>query len=548
MMDFVSLMVGDALIFWAGGPPSGIGVNATTGAISGTLGSPLGLNYATTTVSVSDGGLTTSQTFHWFVTGTDLVINNPGDQTNSEGDAVSLPIDAVFPGGAGAFAASGPPTGLSISSSGVISGTIAYSAAAILYDFSDTLKGKAISPNKTIVGLLVQDKWKSDSGDIRDLDQVSTAESTENVIQEGVFQDTKDITSSYEPATVFTVDFHGAATALMVASGGKEVFKEPAHPCPRGSRTGTTAFLLLHHAYTSACRQDTPAAPVRIILQKRWTANQHQPPIRLDPAAPLRLSTSAARAVGRPIPRPPPIPDRGPLMRPVFAMPALLLAASVLAAPARAGDLRNFEDAALHAVQFVDKSEGWAVGDDGVVWHTIDAGKAWERVPSGVRASLRSVCFVNPYIRLDRRPRGAARGRQLRRAALHTGRRRHLEARAGQRAARPQRRALRRRQDRLLDRRRLRPLSERHVHHHGRRPQLAARAGAARRVVAGGRLLRRRRRAGRGLEPPRDRPSGKTATAARPTPSKWTPSAVAICAASGCTARPASPSARAGWC
>ncbi len=85
-------------------------------------------------------------------------------------------------------------------------------------------------------------------------------------------------------------------------------------------------------------------------------------------------------------------------MRPVFAMPALLLAAAVLAAPARAGDLRNYDDAGLHAVQFVDDSEGWAVGDDGVVWHTIDAGKAWERVPSGVRASLRSVCFVNPYV------------------------------------------------------------------------------------------------------------------------------------------------------
>jgi photosystem II stability/assembly factor-like uncharacterized protein len=84
-------------------------------------------------------------------------------------------------------------------------------------------------------------------------------------------------------------------------------------------------------------------------------------------------------------------------MRPVSAIPLLLFAVSVLAIPARAGEPRNFEDAALHAVQFVDKVEGWAVGDDGVVWHTIDAGKVWERVPSGVRASLRSVCFVNPY-------------------------------------------------------------------------------------------------------------------------------------------------------
>src|SRR5262245_13047105 len=92
----------------------------------------------------------------------------------------------------------------------------------------------------------------------------------------------------------------------------------------------------------------------------------------------------------------PPRPERGvfhgtggeaPAMRPVLAA---LCAAAVLVPAARAGDLRNFEDAALHAVQFVDASEGWAAGDEGVVWHTIDGGKNWERQPTGARASLRS--------------------------------------------------------------------------------------------------------------------------------------------------------------
>jgi len=54
-------------------------------------------------------------------------------------------------------------------------------------------------------------------------------------------------------------------------------------------------------------------------------------------------------------------------------------------------------DAALHAVQFVDSQEGWAVGDDGVIWHTIDGGQSWERQASGTRASLRSVCFLDPF-------------------------------------------------------------------------------------------------------------------------------------------------------
>jgi photosystem II stability/assembly factor-like uncharacterized protein len=64
--------------------------------------------------------------------------------------------------------------------------------------------------------------------------------------------------------------------------------------------------------------------------------------------------------------------------------------------PLRAAELRHFDDASLRAVHFVDAAEGWAVGDDGVVCHTNDGGKNWERQPSGVSASLRSVWFTNP--------------------------------------------------------------------------------------------------------------------------------------------------------
>jgi photosystem II stability/assembly factor-like uncharacterized protein len=73
------------------------------------------------------------------------------------------------------------------------------------------------------------------------------------------------------------------------------------------------------------------------------------------------------------------------------------LAALLNATPARAALPRPFDDAALRAVQFVDTNEGWAVGDEGVVWHTIDAGRNWERQPTATRASLRSLHFLNPY-------------------------------------------------------------------------------------------------------------------------------------------------------
>ena len=81
-------------------------------------------------------------------------------------------------------------------------------------------------------------------------------------------------------------------------------------------------------------------------------------------------------------------------MRTLLAMIAALMVIS----PAQASDLRPFEDAPLFAVQFVDTREGWAAGADGVVWHSIDSGKNWERQPTGTRAVLRSVCFINPYV------------------------------------------------------------------------------------------------------------------------------------------------------
>src|SRR5436305_66781 len=65
----------------------------------------------------------------------------------------------------------------------------------------------------------------------------------------------------------------------------------------------------------------------------------------------------------------------------------------------RSDDLRCHSDAALHAVHFMpDGLVGWAVGDEGAIWHTINAGRDWERQQTGVRASLRSIHFFNPMV------------------------------------------------------------------------------------------------------------------------------------------------------
>src|SRR4051812_14861046 len=97
-----------------------------------------------------------------------------------------------------------------------------------------------------------------------------------------------------------------------------------------------------------------------------------------------------------------------------------LLALAALAPAASAQAPVAFGDAAVRAVQFVDKDEGWAVGDDGVVWHSIDGGANWERQKTGSRASLRAVHFLTPYTgwavgRLDA-PNGVSAGVMLRTA------------------------------------------------------------------------------------------------------------------------------------
>lgn len=75
------------------------------------------------------------------------------------------------------------------------------------------------------------------------------------------------------------------------------------------------------------------------------------------------------------------------------ALVLLTLTASAPAAPVLCPD-----DAPLRAVWFADKQEGWAAGDHGVVWHTIDGGKTWELQRTGTRASLRALHFLSPYI------------------------------------------------------------------------------------------------------------------------------------------------------
>ena len=60
-----------------------------------------------------------------------------------------------------------------------------------------------------------------------------------------------------------------------------------------------------------------------------------------------------------------------------------------------AGNKPPQSNAALNAVDFVDASNGWAVGESGAIWHSSDGGATWAEQDSGFTGSLRSVSFTD---------------------------------------------------------------------------------------------------------------------------------------------------------
>jgi hypothetical protein len=112
--------------FTATGLPSGLKIDSNTGIISGTLaaGDDSGSPYTVTVKATDSSNDQASVTFNWIV-GPGLKLINPGNQTNDEGDAVSLQITAANGFTPSGFTATGLPPGLTIdTTTGLISGTI----------------------------------------------------------------------------------------------------------------------------------------------------------------------------------------------------------------------------------------------------------------------------------------------------------------------------------------------------------------------------------------------------------------------------------------
>ncbi len=83
----------------------------------------------------------------------------------------------------------------------------------------------------------------------------------------------------------------------------------------------------------------------------------------------------------------------------IMVMPliaGLLVAAASVATSAQTEWPPNFlEDADLHDVHFVDSSNGWAVGDRGLILHSADGGHTWKTQSAPTDCSLRGVHFID---------------------------------------------------------------------------------------------------------------------------------------------------------
>ncbi|WP_441251643.1 putative Ig domain-containing protein [Kitasatospora sp. McL0602] len=114
---------GNALTYSATGLPAGLTISST-GLITGT---PTTAGASTVTVTATSGTATGSTTFTWTVGsggGESVTFRSPGNQSGATGTAVSLQVyGSDSAGNALTYSATGLPAGLTISTSGLITGT-----------------------------------------------------------------------------------------------------------------------------------------------------------------------------------------------------------------------------------------------------------------------------------------------------------------------------------------------------------------------------------------------------------------------------------------
>lgn len=149
---------GDTLRFEASNLPNGVSIDGPSGVISGELAGDSSGNYTTIVKALDPDDEMVSQSFSWIVANVNkapIVNGNIADQTNAEGDNISLDISTFFSDPDGdtlRFEASNLPAGLDIDGpTGVISGVLTgdssgvYTTQIRAYDQDDAMISQTFS-------------------------------------------------------------------------------------------------------------------------------------------------------------------------------------------------------------------------------------------------------------------------------------------------------------------------------------------------------------------------------------------------------------------
>ena len=202
---------GDSLTFSATGLPPNLSIDAAIGLITGTIAptASVGSPY-TVTITVSDGLDSASDTFTWVINSAP-VVTAPVMQTNAEGDAVTLQIQASDPdGGPLTFNATGLPPNLSINATtGLITGTLATMAAVgSPYTVTVTVSDGSASASATFTWVVTPPEPM-----IAITDQTTTESDTKGAVFTVSLSVAADQTATVDFATADDITADNSATA-----------------------------------------------------------------------------------------------------------------------------------------------------------------------------------------------------------------------------------------------------------------------------------------------------------------------------------------------
>jgi len=226
--EYVSLYIsasdpdaGDTLTFSATGLPAGLSMSPGSGEIWGTLsynaaaGSPYNVQ-----VTVTDNGappLQASTSFSWDIANVNRppTVTNPGNQANNEGSTIALQVQGGDPDGNGiTFAATGLPPGLSMNSSGLISGVIdAGAASGSPYAVEVTVTDDGTPP----LNVLAAFSWTVNVPSA--LDAIYLGSTTSGTVGGVSFQD-EDLIAYDMNTGLYSMYFDGSDVGLTVNVGG----------------------------------------------------------------------------------------------------------------------------------------------------------------------------------------------------------------------------------------------------------------------------------------------------------------------------------------